>query len=92
MASDLKTRPYTDNPVLNGLARIDKAGFLAIDGIRNARHREEARQYARAFRRGNYYVKGNSGGRVTFGWNCARQGVTSLASHASALRLISSGK
>ena len=37
MASDLKTHPCTDNPVLNGLARIDKAGFLAIDGIRNAK-------------------------------------------------------
>ena len=37
IASDLKTHPCTDNPVLNGLARIDKAGFLAIDGIRNAK-------------------------------------------------------
>ena len=87
MASDLKTHPCTDNPVLNGLAKIGKRIFSQLTGVRNAK--DEARQYAGALRRGNHYFKGNSGGRVTFGWNCARQGVTSLASHASALRLIS---
>jgi hypothetical protein len=68
-----------------------QSGFFSQStGIRNPRHWSDARQYVRVLRRGNYYFKGNSGGRV--GWNCVRQGVTSLASHASALRLISSGK
>jgi hypothetical protein len=62
--------------------------FWGLDG----RHWSEQGDIRRPLRRGNSYFKGNSGGRVTFGWNCARQGITSLASHASALRLTSSGK
>jgi hypothetical protein len=56
MASDLKTHPCTDNPVLNGLAKIGKRIFSQLTGVRNAK--DEARQYAGALRRGNHYFKG----------------------------------
>jgi hypothetical protein len=66
--------------------------FWHSTGVHNAKTVERAKAGMRGpLRRGNSHFKGNSGGRVTFGWNCARQGIISLASHASALRLISSG-